>query len=994
MFLGSSGAGREQTALKLVKMFRRTRERQDQNRQQVPEIRGRQEAAPAEIGNEALSHYLESDLNLIGTGSHKANNGQNKGPEPEKAVEAVLPLINEIAEKNPDAVSEIAENEEQNRNVPEDIAGDGLTDYYNNDLNRLDPKKEKAGKKNKESGNIMNDDDVSVADSQFEPELLSIGSRRSSFSMKGGNADDLSEDFDLEEAEEDMRPVDGWGFAAEKMSERTKPSFWKKLGSAAAYYGGKFVGKIGGIIFNLVNYLTCGTFTGINSWKALWKGTFSRKRDYQQGRNRKAIPGWDGARFEERSKYDIDIDLRRVPDIWAYPIAEDPKDEEGREKPPVISVNINQTSKDLTLNENEESGHSGIGIEFNRKNPRTGELERYGLRYGYYLGGGLTSTSANAVSNYNNANYPGQLRDERRDSYTVSCRFKANARQVNAVLNASEKYPDKGYNPYTRNCTTFARDMIVDTANIRQAAPIFEKVDVNMPAALDRKMFGAGAMAPLFKAEMENTMDKLAHRDDMNYQGFGNKMVTKEDYNRYKKSLKIFTLRPDKAHVPNASAENIRRLEGPGTGEIGAFPYKMKDAQNNELDSSDKSALNKSLMSSGSYIKNLLTTITPAEDLAEGKIPDDLQRIIGNLDKLYIPMLTLLSRDADLVNVSQKNIRKVRTTLSGYVTDLNKLLFKYYKNDRRLHEPVLNTISTLSQLIYSLDVSWRKKRAEDETNLDRQDDDLGNIRYEFNNELYVFRVNGKKLAVSPSRYESLLQVYKSPKAALENYLRFIELYNKGENDRDEDEEKEFSKLTRMRELVDDFDKSHRYMLDKQEYSQQDVDYAFALGNKERKPEGPYNEVPRSEIFGDGGHTASSTYKMLIIQKIFGGMKNRFKAEKQNDWTKKQIVNWLEQDSLKFIEQSPDQMKMVIRGIKRSLKDPDPKTVREKVFDLLENWFRRIMSDRLKDDHIAEIRSDLEDHWHPLYKKIASLTKAVLGEAEDASLNEEQERILN
>ena len=55
----------------------------------------------------------------------------------------------------------------------------------------------------------MNDDDVSVADSRFEPELLSIGSRKSSFSMKGGNADGLSENFDLEEAGEDMRPVDG-----------------------------------------------------------------------------------------------------------------------------------------------------------------------------------------------------------------------------------------------------------------------------------------------------------------------------------------------------------------------------------------------------------------------------------------------------------------------------------------------------------------------------------------------------------------------------------------------------------------------------------------------------------------------------------------------------------------------------------------------------------------------------------------------------------------
>ena len=222
----------------------------------------------------------------------------------------------------------------------------------------------------------MNDSLISEKNSLKEPDLLSVGSRRSSLSMKNGIGDDLSENSDLEEAGNDMEPADGWDFAAQKLDPKSQPSFWKKLGSAAAYYGGKTVGKIGGILATLFNFLTFGKFTGIGSWTGLWKGVFSRKRDYQRARNRKAIPGWDGAQFEKRSKYQIDIDFRRVPDIWAYPIAEDPMDAEGKEKPPVISVHTNQVSRDLTLNEEQETGHSGIGIEFNRKNPRTGELER------------------------------------------------------------------------------------------------------------------------------------------------------------------------------------------------------------------------------------------------------------------------------------------------------------------------------------------------------------------------------------------------------------------------------------------------------------------------------------------------------------------------------------------------------------------------------------------------------------------------------------------
>ena len=606
----------------------------------------------------------------------------------------------------------------------------------------------------------------------------------------------------------------------------------------------------------------------------------------------------------------------------------------------------------------------------------------------------MTSLSANAVGNYNNANLPGQLRDEKQDAYTVSRRFKASARQVNAVLNASEKYPEKGYNAYTRNCTTFVRDMVVDAANIREAEPIFEMADVNMPASLDRKMFAGGAMAPLFKAEMENVMDKQAHRDDLNYQGFGSKMVTKKDYDRYKKSLKLFTLRPSKAHSPNVSAENIRRLEGPGTGEIGAFPFRIKDAEGGELDSKDKSALNQSLMASGVYIKNLLTEITPGADFEDGDIPDELQRIIDNLGRLYMPLLGLLARDKDLINTSKKDIRTARTKLSGYKSDLNKRLFKYYKNDRRLHDPVVNTIGTLDQLIYSLDVSWRSKSEDEEKDLDRNDSDLGSIRYEFNNEHYAFKINGKKLGISPSRYESLLQIYKSPKTAIKNYLRFVELYNKGEKDRTYDEEKEFSKLDRIQDLADDFEKSHHYMLEKEEYSQQDVDYAFALGKKERKTEGPDDKLLESNIFSNGGHTASDTYKMLILQKIFGGMKNRFMTDNKNVKDKTKILEWLEQDSINCIEQSPYQMKMVIRGIRRSLKDPDEKDVRDEVFTLLRSWFRRIFSSWLKEKKIDVIMEHLEGTWGPLYQKIESMTEDVMGEADGAPLNESQERIRN
>ena len=184
------------------------------------------------------------------------------------------------------------------------------------------------------------------------------------------------------------------------------------------------------------------------------------------------------------------------------------------------------------------------------------------------------------------------------------------------------------------------------------------------------------------------------------------------------------------------------------------------------------------------------------------------------------------------------------------------------------------------------------------------------------------------------------------------------------------------------------------MLEKEEYSQQDVDYAFALGKKERKTEGPDDKLLESNIFSNGGHTASDTYKMLILQKIFGGMKNRLREDKKKIKDYDQVIQWLEQDTLKCIEQSPYQMKMVIRGIKRSLKDPDEKEVQNQVFDVLKSWYIRMLGKLLKTKDIDEVMEPLKDTGSPLYQKIESMTEDVMDEANGAPLNESQERIRN
>ena len=44
---------------------------------------------------------------------------------------------------------------------------------------------------------------------------------------------------------------------------------------------------------------------------------------------------------------------------------------------------------------------------------------------------------------------------------------------------------------------------------------------------------------------MENAYDKNTQKDDLSYQRFGDKMISKEEYERYKNSLKLWTWRQD-----------------------------------------------------------------------------------------------------------------------------------------------------------------------------------------------------------------------------------------------------------------------------------------------------------------------------------------------------------------------------------------------------------------------------------------------------------------
>ncbi len=388
-------------------------------------------------------------------------------------------------------------------------------------------------------------------------------------------------------------------------------------------------------------------------------------------------------------------------------------------------------------------------------------------------------------------------------------------RQINAVLKASETYADKGYNNYTRNCTTFAKDMS-KIAGVPGANSFFKQEEIEYTKKANRQMFLASMATMHTKAGFGAGMTKLTHGNDYNYQGFGNKRATKQDYDRYKNSLSYFKSRPDKADMPNGAVENLRRNKRWITGGTIGTLY------DNNLTLDDVQYM---LPDKCEALLENLRTITPEGQL-DGEIPAELGVII---DLLEHPDRVTAGIKPEIY--TRAELKQIRGNLTDMVQKLNLLLLKYYKNDSRIHYQILNMISLLTHGINDADEKFESNYEE---NYEVGGGDLGSLRYKMMNKKITLpdQAGEDPTKLTSSELEGWMQIYKTPQEAIAQAKRYNELhYNHHQTDA---EAKEFEKLTRIKELAKDFAKSHRYMLEKDEYSQQDLDYAFVLEKKEKQ----------------------------------------------------------------------------------------------------------------------------------------------------------------
>ncbi len=215
------------------------------------------------------------------------------------------------------------------------------------------------------------------------------------------------------------------------------------------------------------------------------------------------------------------------------------------------------------------------------------------------------------------------------------------------------------------------------------------------------------------------------------------------------------------------------------------------------------------------------------------------------------------------------------------------------------------------------------------------------VREELDKGTYTVKAGGDKAAFTPSHYASYLQIWGSPRKAVEYYTRYLELKDKKKAaGLDPEESRELDQLERLEQSALEFDDARHYMQDKKAYGQQDIDYAFAQ-NRHRKGGSD------SELFGTA-HSYARMYQTFFLDGIFGGMKEKYLQNESDGGISREAIEalkgggtpenlegmkkWLDAYLEDCVKKQKRGMTMILRGISRS----DPKHTRVTITRYLEN----------------------------------------------------------
>lgn len=581
----------------------------------------------------------------------------------------------------------------------------------------------------------------------------------------------------------------------------------------------------------------------------------------------------------EETVYD---NVQNVPLVWERVTAGDP------EQQPELSIMVDQAKAGSDIGrEGGEMGHTMVGLAYSRMNKLTGRKERYALQYGFYPKGGFIGSNQ-TVAMAGGALMPGMLLDDYGHPYTISRTYAVDAKKVNDVLRASEQYPDGGYGYYKRNCTTFVVDM-AKTAGLSIGSELIEdemRFDTKSDAAINiSNAFQYGG-----RYIVGSMLESKLQRNDVSYANFGQKMATLEDRDRYYNTAQVFSGSKE-GYSPGAVGEQLRAEQD--NGQLGA-----SFGESSSRDTIQNIYEDVMMMQARLYERIYGTDgfIPP-----EQQVEEDVQ--FG--EKLLITQAWMdFQKIPDRDPLTTDSIRNTHKELSDWRRQMNAYYQGRLNQSAALNEDFMNIFNKIELGLMGMNQLYNKRLKNDYIG------DLKDARALFENEEmdidYTVTVDGKDQTyeiknITPSIYEAYLQIYGSADQAIKKiaeyqYVRKQYLSAQTKEDRQAVAGR-FRSLDRINDTALDFAASHRYRLNKTEYDEKDMQYAFVdLPNMEKTPEGG---ALAGEMF-IRYQTASSMYQSQILEPVFTGIMD-WQMEGSNSTEIAQSLS----DRLTFLAERPD-----------------------------------------------------------------------------------------
>ena len=621
--------------------------------------------------------------------------------------------------------------------------------------------------------------------------------------------------------------------------------------------------------------------------------------------NTNLIPGENGQEFEKiepdalPDDQPMITDLRRVPLVWEQPIPDDPN------QPPTVTLEVEQAREGEAIGSaavdgkkfSGEMGHAFIRLNYTKKDPITGQPQRFRTSFGFYPKGGFVGPAASIAMYTENLMIPGQLKEDNGHAATVGKTFELTNKQFNKIVLAAQAYEKDGYNYFNRNCTTFVRDVAKEAG--LDVDGLFKQVDLTS----DTVGVGLGALgsevvglaAPIGHFARRDIVSK-AGKDDYSYQRFGQKMLNVEDVERFEKvshHLTGFYSRA-KGYAPGHAGESIRHDSG---FRLHSMDYEGSDASFRAImqamgfdgeikdykDSIEPSQHYPAMI--GLEFENLRAAIRALPDFDNEKDGEILERF-GQLHKTFFePLKSNMNVIFDEFNNDPVENRAdafdVVKSINHYIEGLDEIWHDSFKGDPRLNIPFQHFVSVLEhtrEAVYeqyqSLYTGSTEQYSQEQLGLSSDGRDLPRMAVEMFNREVVFKTeHTMKYTTVPAYFAAGVRVTGS----VSEFFKFVDelkvLEQKKKDGLTGSETAQLARLNVKKSLIEDFTSVERRFCEPHQPTEEEIRIVFKTLPDDEKENGGRDDT-----------CVSDCYQTMILDNLFNGLLPKLRALAQDAGT--------------------------------------------------------------------------------------------------------------